>query len=276
MARMLRIGVAQLRSGVEPAANRAHAMPMIREAAAAGARIVFTPENTHRLDKDRPRMLAAVENEDLAAELKAWGRIAAEHGIWLSLGSMAVWAGEGRVYNRSVLFAPDGKPAALYDKINLFDVELGGGETYRESATVAPGTKAVLTEGPMGAKIGLTICYDLRFAGLFQALAVAGAEVIAVPAAFTRPTGEAHWETLLRARAIETGAYIVAAAQGGTHEDGRATWGHSLVIDPWGKIIAAKDDDLPGLCVANLDLDAVGAARDKIPAWQGGRGFTGP
>jgi deaminated glutathione amidase len=276
MGRMLRIGVAQLRSGVEPAANRAHALPMIREAASAGARIVFTPENTHRLDKDRPRMLAAVENEDLAAELKAWGRVAAEHGIWLSLGSMAVWAGEGRVYNRSVLFAPDGKPAALYDKINLFDVELGGGETYRESATVAPGTKAVLAEGPMGAKIGLTICYDLRFAGLFQALAVAGAEVITVPAAFTRPTGEAHWETLLRARAIETGAYVVAAAQGGTHEDGRATWGHSLVIDPWGKIIAAKDDDLPGLLVANLDLDAVVVARDKIPAWQGGRGFTGP
>ncbi len=276
MARNLRVGLVQLRSGIDPAANREAAMPWLREAATKGARLIATPENTHRMDRDRERMLAAAQAEDQTAALKSWGRIASELGVHLLMGSMAAWAGAGKVYNRSLLFAPNGKVTAEYDKINLFDVELGAAETYRESATVAPGAKAVLAEGPAGASIGMTVCYDLRFPSLFNALAQAGAQVIAVPSAFTRPTGEAHWETLLRARAIETGAFVIAPAQGGNHEDGRATWGHSLIIDPWGRILAAKGDDAPGLIMADLDLDQCAQARAKIPAWRGGGEFTGP
>lgn len=221
-------------------------------------------------------MLAAVGPEEGDAELKAWGRAAQELGVWLLLGSGAIATGSGKVFNRSFVFNPDGKIAARYDKINLFDVTLGGGETYRESETVEGGAKAAVVEGPMSAKIGLTICYDLRFASLYSALAKAGAEIITVPAAFTVPTGQAHWETLLRARAIETAAFVIAPAQGGRHEDGRATYGHSLIVDPWGKVIAKLDHDEPGVLVADLDLDMVAAARDKIPAWQGGQDFTGP
>jgi predicted amidohydrolase len=192
------------------------------------------------------------------------------------LGSGSVDAGNGKVFNRSFLYDPNGKVAARYDKINLFDVTLGGSENYRESDTFAGGARAVLASGPMEAKIGLTICYDVRFPSLYSALARAGAEVIAVPAAFTVPTGQAHWETLLRARAIETAAFVVAPAQGGRHEDGRSTWGHSMIIDPWGKVLAKLDHDEPGVIVADLDLEQVAAARGKIPAWAGGRDFTGP
>jgi predicted amidohydrolase len=180
------------------------------------------------------------------------------------------------VFNRSFLYTPDGKVAARYDKINLFDVTLGGGETYRESETVEGGARAVMAAGPMGARIGMTICYDLRFAALYSAYAKAGAEIITVPSAFTVPTGQAHWETLLRARAIETAAFIVAPAQGGRHEDGRATYGHSMIVDAWGRIVATLDHDEPGFIVADLDLDQVGQARAKIPAWLGGKGFAGP
>lgn len=278
--RRLRAAAVQLRSGIEPQANRAQAMPFLREAAAAGARLIATPENTLRLDRDRARMLAAVGPEKGDPELAAWGRVAQELGVWLLLGSGAIGAGEGapysKVLNRSFLYDPDGRVVARYDKINLFDVTLGGGETYCESETVEGGAKAVLVEGPMGAKLGLTICYDLRFAELYGALARAGAEIIAVPAAFTVPTGQAHWETLLRARAIETAAFVIAPAQGGRHEDGRATWGHSMIIDPWGKVLAKLDHDEPGFILADLDLDQVSAARAKIPAWQGGRSFAGP
>ncbi|MBL8543898.1 MAG: carbon-nitrogen hydrolase family protein [Hyphomonadaceae bacterium] len=274
--RKLRVAAIQLRSGIEPAANRAQALPFLREAATAGARFIATPENTLRLDRDRARMLAAVGPEEGDPELKAWGRVAQELGVWLLLGSGAIATGAGKVFNRSFVFNPDGKVAARYDKINLFDVTLGGGETYRESETVEGGGKAVLFEGPMSAKIGLTICYDIRFAPLYTALANAGAEIITAPAAFTVPTGQAHWETLLRARAIETGAFVIAPAQGGRHEDGRATWGHSTIIDPWGKVLAKLDHDEPGVIVADLDLDETVAARAKIPAWQGGREFSGP
>lgn len=276
MTRKLRVAAIQLRSGIDPAANRASAMPLLREAAIAGARFIATPENTMRLDRDRTRMLAAVGPEEGDAELKAWARAAQELGVWLLLGSGAIATGNGKVFNRSFVFNPDGKIVARYDKINLFDVTLGGGETYRESETVEGGAQAVVVEGPMSAKIGLTICYDLRFAPLYSALANAGAEIITVPAAFTVPTGQAHWETLLRARAIETAAFVIAPAQGGRHEDGRATYGHSLIVDPWGKVIAKLDHDEPGVLVADLDLDMVAAARAKIPAWQGGGDFTGP
>lgn len=276
MTRKLRVAAIQLRSGIEPAANRAHAMPLLREAAVAGARFIATPENTLRLDRDRARMLGAVGPEEGDGELKAWGRAAQELGVWLLLGSGAIATGDGKVFNRSFMFNPDGKIVARYDKINLFDVTLGGGEDYRESDTVEGGEQAVVVDGPMNAKIGLTICYDLRFAPLYSALARAGAEIIAVPAAFTVPTGRAHWEALLRARAIETAAFVIAPAQGGRHEDGRATWGHSMIIDPWGKVLAQLDHDEPGLIIADLDLDEVAASRAKIPAWQGGRDFAGP
>jgi predicted amidohydrolase len=274
--RKLRTAAVQLRCGIEPSANRAHALPFIREAAAAGARFIATPENTYRLDRNRERALAAAGPEKGDGELVAWGRLAQELGVWLLLGSAAIAASDGKVFNRSFLYNPEGKTVARYDKINLFDVSLGGGETYHESETVEGGRQAVLAAGPMGVKIGLTICYDLRFAALYGAYAKLGAEIITVPAAFTVPTGQAHWEVLLRARAIETAAFIVAPAQGGRHEDGRATYGHSMIVDPWGKIVAKLDSDEPGFIVADLDLDKVAEARAKIPAWQGGREFINP
>lgn len=274
--RKLRVAAVQLRSGIEPRANREAAMPLLREAASAGARFIATPECTMVLDRDKARMLKTIGSAQIESEIKAWGAAAQELGVWLLLGSGSIDAGDGKVWNRSFMFDPSGKVVATYDKINLFDVTLGGGETYRESDTFAGGSEAVIVTGPMDAKIGLTICYDVRFAPLYAALARGGAEVIAVPAAFTVPTGEAHWETLLRARAIETHCYVIAPAQGGTHEDGRSTYGHSVIIDPWGKVVAKLDHDEPGYIVTDLDLDAVGAARAKIPAWQGGRNFTGP
>lgn len=274
--RKLRTAAVQLRCGIDPAANRAHALPYIREAAAAGARFIATPENTYRLDRNRERALAAAGPERGDPELAAWARTAHELSVWLLLGSAAIATGAGKVFNRSFLYTPEGKIAARYDKINLFDVTLGGGESYRESEAVEGGTQAVLVEGPMGAKIGLSICYDVRFASLYAAYAKAGAELICTPSAFTVPTGQAHWETLLRARAIETGAFIVAPAQGGRHEDGRATYGHSMIVSPWGKVMASLAHDEPGFIVTDLNLDEVREARAKIPAWQGGRDFTGP
>jgi predicted amidohydrolase len=276
MARPVRVALIQMRSGVEAGANRAAATPLVREAAAAGARLICTPENTTRMDRNRVRLREAVGPEAGDPEIKAWAAVAREHGVFLLLGSTAVTADEGRVFNRSLMFDPNGKTCARYDKINLFDVTLGGTETYRESDGVAPGSQAVVVDGPMGAKIGLSICYDLRFADLYRALAVAGAEILTVPAAFTRPTGEAHWEVLLRARAIETGAFVLAPAQGGQHDDGRGTWGHSMIIDPWGAVVAQLDHDEPGVLIADLDLDRVAEARAKIPAWRGGRAFEGP
>lgn len=276
MARKLRIAAVQLRSGIEPAGNRAHALPFLREAAAAGARLIATPEMTTRLDRNRERMLGAAGPEAGDADLAAWGRVAQELGVWLLLGSAPIATGAGKVFNRTFFYDPEGRVTARYDKINLFDVTLGGAENYRESDTVQGGGKAVVVEGPMGAKLGLTICYDVRFPALYRALAKAGAEIFTVPAAFTVPTGQAHWEVLLRARAIENGAFVIAPAQGGKHEDGRATWGHSMIIDPWGKVLAKLDHDEPGFICADVDLDHVKEARAKIPAWTGGAEFQGP
>lgn len=276
MSRKLRVAAVQLRSGPDAAANRAEAAPFIREAASAGARFVATPENSGRLDRDRPRLLDNLSKADLVAEERSWARLAEEHGVWLLVGSVAIPAGPNKVYNRSLFFAPDGKRVATYDKIHMFDVDLGGGETYRESAGVEAGRQAVLADGPLGAKIGLTICYDLRFAHLYRALARAGADILTIPAAFTVPTGQAHWETLIRARAIETGCFVIAPAQGGLHADGRATWGHSLIVGPWGEIVGKLDHDEPGVLVADLDLDKVAEARAKVPAWTTDADFAGP
>jgi predicted amidohydrolase len=276
MAQILRVAAVQLTSGIEPVANRAAALPLIREAAAAGARLVATPEMTTRLDRDRTRARAALADHDHEAELRSWARIAEEHGVWLLLGSLP-WPGpDGRAFNRSVLFNPGGKIIARYDKIHMFDVTLGGGEAYRESEAVEPGVEAVVAEGPQGVKLGLTICYDLRFPHLYRRLAQAGAHILMVPAAFTVPTGVAHWETLLRARAIETGAFVIAPAQGGHHEDGRATYGHTMIVGPWGEVKGLLPHDAPGLAIADLDLDDVAAARGKIPAWSFDREFKGP
>jgi len=276
MTRTLRIAAIQLNSGIHAPENLAGAMPLLKAAAAAGAELIVTPENSLRLDSNRPRLFAAVAAPDNETQIAAWAAAARELGVWLLMGSAGVLAAPGKVFNRSFLFSPDGSTAARYDKIHLFDVQLGGGEAYQESATVQPGDKAVLASGPHEVKIGMTICYDLRFPLLYGALARAGAEVIAIPSAFTATTGRAHWETLVRARAIETGAFVVAPAQGGIHDAGRETWGHSMIVNPWGDIIASLDHRDPGYIVSDLDLDQVTQARTKIPAWHGGPRFSSP
>jgi predicted amidohydrolase len=275
MARVLRIAAAQMRSGLDAAANIAAVAEVVREAANAGARFVATPENTTRLDRDRDRLGRAMAAADLAAETKALCRIANEHGVWLLVGSIAAPADAPRVFNRSLLIDPAGVVRARYDKIHLFEAELGE-EKYKESDGVAPGGAATLATGPLDAKIGLTICYDLRFPHLYRRLAQAGAEIITLPSAFTVPTGRAHWEILVRARAIETGAFILAPAQGGRHEDGRATWGHTMIVGPWGDVVKALPGADPGLIIADIDLDHVAEARARIPAWRSEPEFLGP
>jgi predicted amidohydrolase len=199
--------------------------------------------------------------------------MARENRVTLHLGSLAVALEDGRFANRSVLFGPEGEIAATYDKIHLFDATLAGLRDYRESATYRGGDTAVVVP-VAGFKLGMSICYDVRFPALYNALANAGAQVLAVPAAFTVPTGQAHWQTLLRARAIETGSYVIAAAQGGTHENGRATYGHSMIIAPWGEIIAEIDGDEPGVLLASVDLDLVNEARRRLPALDNARPFS--
>ena len=262
----LRIGCAQLRTGVEIEANIDHASALIREAAGKGARFIATPEMTNLLDirpgKARPKIVAESDDKTLAA-LRA---LADELGIWLLIGSIAVTVeGEERLANRSFLIAPDGSVRARYDKIHMFDVEVGDEQSYRERRSYRPGERAVLAETEFG-KLGMTICYDVRFPHLYRKLAQAGAEILTIPAAFTRVTGEAHWHTLVRARAIETGSFVLAPAQGGKHEDGRETFGHSLIVSPWGDVLAEKADDEPGVIVADIDLDAVAKARARIPS----------
>ncbi len=271
----LRVGLVQLRSSTDPAANLAAAEKAVREAAAQGAKLIVTPEATNILQRNDEALVASVVPGKDDPAVPRLGALAKELSVWLLVGSLMVKAEDGRVANRSHVFAPDGKLSATYDKIHLFDVQLGSGEAYRESKRVRPGERAVVVETPWGG-LGLTVCYDLRFAHLFRALAKAGAKMIAVPAAFTKPTGEAHWEVLLRARAIETGSFILAAGQGGKHADGRTTWGHSTVIGPWGEIVAKLDHDEPGVLIADLDLTQVDVARGKIPALMHDREFTAP
>tara|TARA_R110000868_G_scaffold1516_7_gene12076 strand:- start:3656 stop:4498 length:843 start_codon:yes stop_codon:yes gene_type:complete len=262
----LRVACVQMRSGVEIAPNIAAASDLIRDAAGQGAQLVATPEMTNLLDirpgKARPKIVPEADDQTLAAMRS----LAAELGIWVLVGSIAVTLeGEDRLANRSVLIAPDGSVRARYDKIHMFDVEVGDGQSYRESRAYRPGERAVLAETEFG-KLGMTICYDVRFPHLYRKLAQAGAGILTIPAAFTRVTGEAHWHVLVRARAIETGSFIIAPAQGGKHEDGRETFGHSLIVSPWGEVLAEKADDAPGVILADLDLDAVAIARRRIPS----------
>jgi deaminated glutathione amidase len=257
-------GLVQMRSGRDMARNLAEAVDLIREAHAAGARFISTPEMTNIIEPDRPRLraLAKPENEDEA--VKRFGELAGELGIWLNIGSLALKVEGEKLVNRSLLFAPDGGLAARYDKIHLFDVDLPDGQSLRESHAYDGGSTAVLVETPL-APIGLTICYDIRFPHLYRTLAKAGAKLFTVPSAFTVPTGEAHWHVLLRARAIETASFVLAAAQGGRHDSGRETYGHSLIVSPWGEVLAEAGTE-PGVITAALDLGLADQVRARIPS----------
>ncbi|MFP3921142.1 MAG: carbon-nitrogen hydrolase family protein [Dichotomicrobium sp.] len=266
-----RCALVQLRSSRDTAASIDTAVPLIRDAAAR-ADYVLTPENTSLMEMRTKPLFAAIAPEEETPALGTFRDLAAELRVWLHIGSIAILVGDRRAANRSFLLAPDGGIAARYDKIHMFDVDLPGGESYRESKNYRPGEDAVLAALPWG-MLGLTTCYDLRFPEQYIALAQTGADFITVPSAFTRRTGAAHWHVLLRARAIETGCYIFAAAQGGLHDNGRETYGHSLIVDPWGEIIAEISGDEPGLVVAEIDPAKVEQARARIPALQHRRDF---
>jgi predicted amidohydrolase len=263
----VRIAICQAQSGIDPAANAERLVGAVREAAAGGAAMLFTPEMSGMLDRDRERALGKARSENEDQVLAAVREAAAECGIWVHLGSLALQGDGGKLVNRGFVIDGQGKVRASYDKIHLFDVDLPTGESWRESAMYEGGGKAVVVPDTPVGKLGLTICYDLRFPELFQRLSEAGAEVIAVPAAFTVPTGRAHWQVLMRARAIEAELFIVAAAQAGHHEDGRDTYGHSLVADPWGELLLEMGGE-PGLAFAETDLPPLAEVRARIPVHQ--------
>jgi deaminated glutathione amidase len=270
---VFKVAALQMRSGMDPAANARTFEAMVREAAGSGARYVQSPEMTGGLVRNREmlRSILKPEAEDIIAGTAS--RLAAELGITIHVGSTAIALDDGKVANRSFLFAPDGALVATYDKIHMFDVDLDNGESWRESATYQPGVRAVVATLE-DARLGLAVCYDLRFPQLFRIQALAGAEILTVPAAFTRQTGEAHWHVLLRARAIENGAFVVAGAPGGRHEDGRETYGHSMVVDPWGRILAEAEHDDPAVVIAEIDNAASAAARRKVPNLKNAREFV--
>ncbi len=271
----MKVGLIQTRTPATHAAALDHVLPLVIDAAAKGARLIATPEGTNVLQKDKAQLLPMLHTLDDDPVVLGLRTAARELGVWILIGSALVRREDGKAANRQALIAPNGAITATYDKLHMFDVDLPNGESARESETYEPGERAVLGLVD-GVRIGMTICYDLRFAALYRALAAAGAEILAIPAAFTRPTGEAHWEVLMRARAIETGAYVIAPAQGGRHEDGRGTWGRSIVVGPWGQVVASLGHDEPGVLMADLDLAAVGKARAAIPALANARAFTGP
>ncbi len=278
MAETLDIALIQTRTPATQAGAWAELEPLVRQAAADGARFILTPEGTNVLEQRRDRRTMVVVDQDDDAVVQGLRGLAKELGVWVLIGSAIVRSGrdgDARAANRSLLVDETGAIVASYDKLHVFDVDLPNGETYRERASIRPGDAATLAATPWG-PLGMTVCYDVRFPQLFRALAQAGAQMIAMPAAFTVPTGEAHWETLLRARAIECGAFILAPAQGGSHEDGRKTWGRSVVIGPWGDIIAKADHDSPCVLLASLDMDAVRRARASVPSLTHDRDFAPP
>jgi predicted amidohydrolase len=266
-----RVGLIQTRSGEQPAANLDTVVKLIGEAKAGGASYVQTPEMTNIMVASREKLLAAIVPEENDTSLATFRELARKLEIHLHIGSLAVKATADKAANRSFLIDPHGEIAARYDKIHMFDVDLANGESYRESRSYKPGDLAVLHDLPWG-RLGLTICYDLRFPALYRALGEAGASFLAIPSAFTRQTGEAHWHALNRARAIENGCYVIAAAQGGKHENGRETFGHSLVVDPWGRIVAEGGTE-PGVIFAEIDPAEVAKARSRVPSLQHGRRF---
>ena len=271
----LRVGLIQTRTPASHAAALEHLIPLVRKAAAQGATFIATPEASNILQKDKAALLPQLKllaEDPVVLGLQA---LAKELGVWLLIGSALVLREDGKAANRAALISPVGEITATYDKLHMFDVDLPTGESARESETYEPGDRAVTAlagETPLG----LTICYDMRFPAVYRALALAGAQVMLVPAAFTRPTGAAHWEILLRARAIETGSFVLAPAQGGFHEDRRGTWGHTLAIAPWGEIVGQLAHDEPGVLVVDLDLAAVAKARSAIPALANARAFERP
>ena len=262
----MKLALFQAQTGIDPAANAAELVSRVEEAAAGGATMLFTPEMSGLLDRDRERSAAHLTTEAEDPVLAAVRGAARAKGIWVHLGSLALrQAGSEKLVNRGFVIDDRGEIRARYDKMHLFDVDLPTGESWRESAAYQGGERPVLVETPLGS-LGLSICYDLRFAGLYASLSDAGATLFSVPAAFTVPTGEAHWHVLLRARAIEAGAFVVAAAQVGHHEDGRVTYGHSLVVDPWGEILLDLGGEEPGIGFADIDLAAVEEVRRRLPA----------
>lgn len=274
----MRAAIVQLRTPASQAEALAHAAPLVRRAAAEGAELVATPEGSNILQRDRAKLFPALRPEADDPAVQGLRDLAAELGVHLLIGSALVKRddpADARAANRSILVGPDGGVIARYDKIHLFDVDLPTGERIRESEAYAPGDRAVVAQTPWGG-LGLTVCYDVRFPHLHRQLASAGANMIAVPSAFTRPTGEAHWAVLLRARAIETGAFVLAPAQGGLHADGRGTWGRSMILGPWGETLAASDADEPCVLTAELDLNAVAVARGSIPALRHDREYARP
>jgi len=263
----VRIALYQAQSGIDPAVNAARLVQAVREAAAGGAAMLFTPEMSGMLDRERERALGKARVEEEDEVLAAVRAAAAEAAIWVHLGSLALRSEGGKLANRGFVINDHGEVRARYDKIHLFDVDLPTGESWRESAMYEAGrTAVVVPDTPVG-RLGLTICYDLRFPALFERLSEAGAEVISLPAAFTVPTGKAHWQVLLRARAIEAELFVVAAAQAGRHEDGRETYGHSLVADPWGEVLMEMGSE-PGLAFAEIDLARIADVRSRIPVHQ--------
>ncbi|KSV88298.1 carbon-nitrogen hydrolase family protein [Sinorhizobium sp. GL28] len=263
----------QMCSGVDPLDNAETMVRLVREAAAQGAIYVQTPEMTGALQRDRAGLRSILKDEASDIIAGAAAKLAGELGIYLHVGSTPIALADGKIANRGLLFGPDGQKICDYDKIHMFDVDLDNGESWRESAAYQPGSTARIADLEFG-KLGFTICYDVRFPELFRQQAVAGAEIMSVPAAFTRQTGEAHWEILLRARAIENGLFVIAAAQGGTHEDGRETFGHSMIVDPWGRVLASAGLSGEAIVLAEIDVAAVHAARAKIPNLKNARSFV--
>ena len=266
-----RAGLIQMRSGRSPQANLDAAAKLIGEAKTGGADYVQTPEMTNIMEVGRERLMSAIVDEDSDNSLAMFRELARSLSIYLHIGSLAIKVSPEKAANRSFLIDPRGKIVARYDKIHMFDVDLANGESYRESRNFKAGELAVISDLPWG-RLGLTVCYDLRFPALYRALAEAGSSFLAIPSAFTRQTGEAHWHVLNRARAIENGCFVLASAQGGKHENGRETFGHSLVVDPWGRIIAEGGTE-PGVVFADIDIAEVSKARGRVPSLQHGRRF---
>ena len=260
----MRAAILQMRSGIDPAANADAIVRAVADARAGGADMLFTPEMSNLLDRDRARSEPALEEEGADRTLAAVREAARAHELWVHLGSLALAGPGGQRLNRGFVIDDQGAVRARYDKIHLFDVDLPTGESWRESAVYARGERAVVVETPWG-RLGLSICYDIRFPDLYRALTDAGATMLAIPAAFTVPTGRAHWHVLLRARAIEAGAFVIAAAQAGTHADGRATFGHALAVDPWGEVLLDMGPE-PGLGFVDFDMDTIETVRSRVPA----------
>jgi predicted amidohydrolase len=266
-----KVGLIQMRSGLTPQANLDAAVKLFDDARRAGADYVQTPEMTNIMEVKRERLFATIVPEENDASLAMFRELAARLGLYIHVGSLAIKVSPDKAANRSFLIDPKGAIAARYDKIHMFDVDLANGESYRESHSYRPGELAVVRDLPWG-RLGLSVCYDLRFPALYRALAEAGASFLAIPSAFTKQTGEAHWHVLMRARAIENGCFVLAAAQGGQHENGRETYGHSLIVDPWGKVLAEGGTE-PGVILADVDPAEVAKARSRIPSLEHGRRF---